>query len=216
MLERSILWWSSEKRLRRLIVIEPGLPLAVIRGGPTILLCPHFVSLDVAGTALALDVSGCSIYSRQANPVMDKALHRGRTRFCPQKLFPRNAGVKPVLRAMRDGFPFLMLPDMDFGPKDVQFVPFFGVPAATLTAVARIAALTQATVVPVIATMLPGYRGWRVKFHPPWTDFPGPDIVAATLRVNQFIESQVLLAPAEYLWVHRRFKTRPVGQPPLY
>ena len=144
MLERGILWWSSEQRLRRLIVIEPGLPLEAIRAGPVIFLCPHFVSLDVAGVAIALDCSACSMYSRQANADFDQVLRRARSRFKPVKIFPRSAGVKPILRAMREGLPFFMLPDMDFGPKDAEFTAFFGVPAATLTAPARIAALTQA------------------------------------------------------------------------
>lgn len=215
-LERSVLWWASETRLRRLIEIRLGSLLETIRSGPTIVLCPHFVSLDVAGVALALHSPGCSLYSRQGNPVFDAALRKGRSRFNPVQIFPRRAGVKPILRAMRDGLPFFMLPDMDFGIRDALFTPFFGVPAATLTAPARIAALTRARVVPVIATMLPGYQGWRVTFHPPWEDYPGPDLAAATLRMNQFIESEVMKAPAEYFWVHRRFKTRPPGEPGFY
>ena len=215
-LERGILWWASENRLRRLIVIEPALPMQTMRSGPTILLCPHFVSLDVAGVAVTLDVDGCSIYSRQSNPVIDRALRKGRTRFHPVALFDRSQGIKPIIRAMRKGLPFFMCPDMDFGARDAEFVPFFGVPAATLTAPARIAALTGATVIPVVATLLPGYRGWKVTFLEPWEDFPGPDVIQATRRMNAFIESQVMLAPAEYFWAHRRFKTRPPGAPDFY
>jgi KDO2-lipid IV(A) lauroyltransferase len=91
-LERGILWWASERRLRRLIRIEPGLPLDAIHAGPTILLCPHFVGLDVAGVAIALDCSACAIYSRQSNEGFDRALQRGRTRFKPVKIFPQGAG----------------------------------------------------------------------------------------------------------------------------
>lgn len=216
MLERSILWWASERRLRRLIVVEPRLPLSTIQSGPAIFLCPHFVSLDVAGVAVALDVSGCSIYARQSNAVFDNALRKGRSRFQPVALFSRSQGIKPVVRAMRDGLPFFMCPDMDFGAKDAEFVPFFGILAATLTAPARIAALTGATVIPVIATVLPGYRGWKVAFLEPWEHYPGSDITQATRRMNHFIETQILNAPAEYFWVHRRFKTRPPGAASLY
>lgn len=215
-LERGILWWASEQRLRRLIVVDPPLPMQTIRSGPTILLCPHFVSLDVAGVAVTLDVDGCSIYSRQSNPVIDRALRKGRTRFHPVALFDRSQGIKPVIRAMRQGLPFFMCPDMDFGARDAAFVPFFGVPAATLTAPARIAALTGATVIPVVATLLPGYRGWKVSFLEPWADFPGPDVIQATRRMNAFIEAQVMQVPAEYFWAHRRFKTRPPGEPDFY
>ncbi len=215
-LERGILWWASEGRLRKLIVMDPPLPRQKVAEGPTIFLCPHFVSLDVAGVAVAMDTPGCSIYSRQSNPVLDAALRKGRTRFHPVALFARSEGIKPLIRAMHRGLPFFMCPDMDFGPRDALFVPFFGVPAATLSAPARIARLTGASVVPVVARMLPGYRGWQVSFLPAWEDYPGHDLVQATRRMNAFIETQVLQAPAEYFWAHRRFKTRPPGAPDLY
>lgn len=215
-LERGVLWWASEERLKRLIVIEPSVPLDAIASSPTILLCPHFVCLDVAGVAVMLESPLCSIYTRQQNAVFDEALRKGRTRFRPIKLFSRGEGVKPIIRAMREGMPFFMLPDMDFGAKDAEFVPFFGIPAATLTAPARIAAATGAKVIPVIATFLPNYQGWKVTFHPPWEDYPGNDIVGATRRMNAFIEERILEAPSEYFWAHKRFKTRPPGAPDVY
>ncbi|MFC7516279.1 lipid A biosynthesis acyltransferase [Herbaspirillum sp. GCM10030257] len=215
-LERGILWWGSETRLKRLLVVEPGVPLEAIASGPTILLCPHFVCLDVAGVAVMLESALCSIYTRQQNQVFDEALRKGRSRFRPVKLFSRAEGVKPIIRAMREGLPFFMLPDMDFGEKDAEFVPFFGIPAATLTAPARIAAATGAKVIPVIATFLPGYRGWKVRFFPAWENYPGTDMVAATRHMNAFIEDRVREAPSEYFWAHKRFKTRPPGVPSVY
>jgi len=215
-LERSILWWSSTARIKRLIVVEPAVPLEQMRAGPTILLCPHFVSLDVAGIAVTLEASAGSIYMRQKSKVFDDALLKGRSRFAPVKLFSRDAGVKPIIRAMREGLPFFMLPDMDFGTKDSEFVPFFGTPASTLTAPARIAAATGAKVIPIVATCLPNYRGWKVKFYPAWENYPGKDIIAATRLMNAFIEERVLEAPSEYFWAHKRFKTRPPGSPSVY
>jgi KDO2-lipid IV(A) lauroyltransferase len=215
-LERSVLWWASERRLRALIVVEPGVPLAQIAEGPVILLCPHFVCLDVAGVAVMLESSLCSIYTRQRSAVFDGALRRGRTRFRPITLVSRAEGVKPILRALRARQPYFMLPDMDFGARESVFVPFFGVPAATLTAPARIAAATGAKVIPVVATFLPNFRGWRVRFYPAWENYPGTDPVAATRRMNAFIEERVLEAPEEYFWAHKRFKTRPAGEPGVY
>lgn len=215
-LERAILWWAPESRLRRLIQVEPRIPLNTIQSGPAILLCPHFVSLDVAGVAVMLETNLCSIYTKQQNKVFDEALRKGRSRFRPVRLFSRGEGVKPIIRAMREGLPFFMLPDMDFGEKDAEFVSFFGIPAATLTAPARIAGATGAKVIPVIATYLPGYRGWKVAFYPPWDNYPGDDVVAATRRMNAFIEERVMEAPAEYFWAHKRFKTRPPGIPSVY
>ena len=214
--ERSILWWAPEARVRSLIRVEGSVPQAAMEAGPTILLCPHFVCLDVAGVAVMLESPLCSIYTAQRNPVFDGALRRGRTRFRPIELVSRAAGIKPIIRAMRRRLPYFMLPDLDFGARDALFAPFFGVPAATLTAPARIAAATGAKVIPVVATFLPGYRGWRVRFYPAWDDYPGDDLALSARRMNAFIEERVREAPGEYFWAHRRFKTRPPGVPDVY
>lgn len=215
-LERSILWWASEARLNRLILVEPCVPMDMIKAGPVIFLCPHFVNLEAAGAAIAMKTSACSIYQQQHNRAFDDALRKGRSRFRPVELFSRFVGIKPVIRALRKGLPFFMLPDMDFGEKDAEFVPFFGIPAATLTAPARLAASTGAKIIPVIATALPNYRGWKVTFYPAWENYPGDDIIAATRSVNAFIEARILEAPSEYWWAHKRFKTRPPGESNLY
>ncbi len=217
-LERAILWWAPEARLRKLIRVEPAVPTAVAAERPTIFLCPHFVCLEVAGVAITMAGPACSIYSRQRNEVFDEALRKGRLRFTPDErnLMARDAGIKPIIRAMRSGRPFLMLPDMDFGRKESIFVPFFGVPAATLTAPARLAMATEGQVIPVVTRFLPDYQGWRVIFYPPWENYPGDDIDAATRRMNAFIEERVREAPAEYFWSHKRFKTRPEGEPSVY
>jgi KDO2-lipid IV(A) lauroyltransferase len=214
--ERAILWWASPARLRRLIRVEPGVPLDQIAAGPTILLCPHFVCLDVAGVAVMMESTLCSIYAPQKNQAFDEVLRRGRTRFRPITLLSRREGVKPIIRAMRELVPYFMLPDMDFGSKDAAFVPFFGVQAATLTAPGRIAAATGAKVIPVVATFLPDYQGWQVRFYPAWDDYPGDDMAESARRMNAFIEERVREAPAEYFWSHKRFKTRPEGEPSLY
>jgi KDO2-lipid IV(A) lauroyltransferase len=215
-LDRGVLWWAPLRRLKRLIHVDPHVPIANMHDAPVILLCPHFVCLDVAGVAVAFESSASSIYAPQKSAVFDEALRRGRSRFQPAKLFTRNEGVKPIIRALREGLPFFMLPDMDFGAKDAEFVPFFGVPAATLTATARLSAMTGARVVPVVARFLPDYQGWRVTFYPPLENYPGPDMLAATRRMNAFIEERILESPAEYFWAHKRFKTRPPGEPSLY
>jgi len=213
--ERSILWWAPEARVRKLIHVEGGVPQAAMEAGPTILLCPHFVCLDVAGVAARV-IPVCSMYVPQKNAAFDKLLRHGRERYGPVRLVTRKEGIKPILRALRDGLPYFMLPDMDFGEKDAEFVPFFGVPAATLTALGRIAGTTGAKVIPVVATFLPNYQGWRVRFYPAWENYPGDDMIAATRRMNAFIEDRVRETPAEYFWTHKRFKTRPPGEASFY
>ena len=214
--ERAILWWAPQARLRRLIQVEPRVPLQQIQAGPTILLCPHFVCLDVAGVAVMLETSLCSIYVQQKNKAFDDVLRAGRSRFRPVQLFSRKEGVKPIIRAMREHLPYFMLPDMDFGEKDSTFVDFFGTAAATLTAPGRIAASTGAAVIPVVATFLPNYAGWKVTFYPAWDNYPGDDMAIAARRMNAFIEERVREAPAEYFWTHKRYKTRPQGEASPY
>lgn len=213
--ERAVLWWAPIPRIKSLIHAEPRVPKEEMESGPVILFCPHFVCLDVAALA-ARAVPGATIYVPQRNKLFDEMLSKGRNRFGPVRLIPRKDGVKPILRALREGLPYFMLPDMDHGEKDSEFVPFFGVPAATLTAMARIAAAAKAKVIPVIATYEPNYQGWRVRFYPAWENYPGDDIIEATRRMNAFIEDRVREAPAEYFWTHKRFKTRPAGEPSVY
>jgi len=217
-LERGILWWASPERLRRLIKVTPAIPTKLAQERPTIYLCPHFVCLEVAGTAITMAGPACSIYVRQHNELFDEALRKGRLRFTTDErnLLARDAGIKPIIRAMRSGRPFLMLPDMDFGRKESVFVPFVGIPASTLTAPARLAAATEGQIIPVVTRFQPHYRGWEVRFFPPWENYPGDDIEQATRFMNAFIEERINEAPAEYFWSHKRFKTRPEGIPSLY
>ena len=219
LLERGLLWYAPGERLKRLIHAEGEVDFAEKHDGPVMWLVPHFMALDVAGMATQLFQSRkvASIYQRQSNAAFDERMRAGRLRFGNAEIFSRHEKALPLVRAIKRGAVFLNLPDMDFGAKDAAFVPFFGVPAATLLAPARMAASMGLAVQPVVAEMLPGGQGYRVRFLPPWRDFPGADDeVAATRRINAFIESQIEHLPAQYLWVHRRFKTRPAGEAKLY
>jgi KDO2-lipid IV(A) lauroyltransferase len=217
-LERGLLWHASPERLKRLIHIEGPVDFADKHPGAVMWLVPHFVSLDVVAAAARMSIArpACSVYQRQSNPVFDAAVRRGRLRFGPVRLLSRQETAKPLLRAIRQGEGFFNLPDMDFGLKDAEFVPFFGVPAATLLAPARMARLLDMKVQPVIGEMLPGAQGYRVRFLEPWEHFPTDDVYADAVALNRWIEQEIRRNPAQYLWVHRRFKTRPPGEPSLY
>lgn len=218
LLERSLLWWSSEARLRRLIHVEGDVGLADRSDKPVMWLVPHFVGLDVAGVAEQLHVRkhAASIYQAQSNKVFDEVIRRGRLRFGRAEIFARQESSRPLIRCIRQGRPFFNLPDMDFGMQDAAFVPFFGVPAATLLAPSRMARALDMVVQPVVAEILPRGRGYRVRFLPPWSGFPSDDPMADALAMNRWIESEIERNPAQYLWVHKRFKTRPPGEPGLY
>lgn len=217
-LERGLLWYASPQRLRRLIHVEGDVLLAERSERPVMWLVPHFMALDVAGVAVLLfqKRKGISIYQEQSDPVMDAAIRRGRLRLGNAEIFPRDESGKALFRAIRRGDAFFNLPDMDFGERDAAFVPFFGIPAATLLAPSRLARALNMVVQPVVAETLPGGAGYRVRFLPPWDDFPTDDPVRDTTAMNAWIESEIRRLPAQYLWVHKRFKTRPRGEAPLY
>jgi KDO2-lipid IV(A) lauroyltransferase len=212
-LERFIIWFGPAERVASLVRIEEGHHFEALRGKPVIILAPHFVALDAGGLRLAMDSRFVTMYQRQKNPVVDAAMRRGRERF-PGVVLSRQQGVRAAIRHLRAGIPFYFLPDIDLGMRDAVFVPFFGVAAATVTATARLAQLSGATVLPFVTLLTPG--GYVGRFYPPWEDFPGDDIEAATRRMNAFIEDRVREAPAQYLWSHKRFKTRPPGEPSPY
>lgn len=219
MLERGLLWWASPERLRRIIRFEgeETLRKAVEAGTPVILLAPHFIGLDMGGARVAMSFDSVSMYARQKrNPVLSHWLYRGRKRFGDQILLSRQDGVRGVVKAMKSGRPFYYLPDMDYGRKDAIFVPFFGVEAATITGLSRLAQLARARVLPCVTRMLPGSAGYVLEIGEAWENFPTGDVEADTRRMNSWIESVVRTMPEQYYWVHRRFKTRPAGQARLY
>ena len=217
-LERGILFHAPPARLKRLIHVEGDVGYAERTPGPVMWLVPHFLGLDVAGVSTQLFQKRrvATIYQTQSDKVMDAAIRRARLRFEQGDVYARTESSRPLLRAIRDGHVFFNLPDMDFGLRDAAFVPFFGVPAATLLAPSRMARALGMKVQPVVAEMLPGGAGYRVRYLDPWTDFPSDDALADAAAMNRWIESEIRRHPAQYLWVHRRFKTRPPGEPPLY
>ncbi|MCL4745347.1 MAG: lipid A biosynthesis acyltransferase [Burkholderiaceae bacterium] len=213
-LERFIVWYEPGERVRELVELRGAENYVAHRGKPVLLLAPHFVGLDAGGLRFQVDHGGASMYARQKSRVLTEAMTRGRTRFHGAQALLRNDGLRPALRVLRSGVPFYFLPDMDLGRRDAIFVPFFGVPAATVTSVARLAAVTGAVVLPFVTRMVAG--GYVARIDPAWEDFPGEDIEQATRRMNAFIEQCVLEMPEQYLWSHRRFKTRPQGEPDPY
>ncbi|NLD68773.1 MAG: lipid A biosynthesis acyltransferase [Limnobacter sp.] len=214
--ERFVFWYGSPERIRALCRIEGLEHFEAHHGKPMILLAPHFVGLDAGGTRLQVETPVASMYAAQKSRVLTEAMTQGRSRFHTETstMILRTEGMRAALRPIRDGVPFYFLPDMDLGPRDALFVPFFGVPAATVTSVSRLARIARARVVPCVTTL--ARDGYVVRLYPAWEDFPSGDLEADTRRMNAFIEERVLEMPAQYLWTHKRFKTRPPGEPDFY
>jgi Kdo2-lipid IVA lauroyltransferase/acyltransferase len=216
-----ISWWGSERRMKRL-VRTPGIEhfqSALAAKKPVILLVAHFVAIEVAGMVLAPDYTMIDLYKRPSNRFFDWLIRTRRTRYRSRAggaLVERSEGIKPVIRAMRQGGSFFYLSDQDQGMEGAVFAPFFGIPTATLTALGRLTQLTGAVVIPCFARQLPRGRGYELRFQPPLEDFPTDDVLADTARMNKVIEDAVREMPEQYFWSHRRFKTRPAGEPEFY
>ncbi len=211
----AVSWWGDRTQVATLVRIEGRAHFEAVRSGPVILLAPHFLGLNLAFVRLCLDYAPLvTMYARIKNPHLDQLMHHSRTRFGASRLHARQEGVRPVLASLKAGLPFYYLPDLDYGRREAIFVPFFGVPAATITGLARMARIAGAAVVPV-TTRWDG-RSYVVTFHPAWTDYPAGDVAADTRRMNAFIEQVVYTCPEQYFWVHKRFKTRPQGEPGIY
>jgi Kdo2-lipid IVA lauroyltransferase/acyltransferase len=215
-LDETVLWWSDRGRIEKLVRLDGLQHLAPLQGTPVILLAPHFLGLNAGGVRLTLlPELWVSVYQRIKNPEVNRLALHARTRFGTSVVYSRQDGIRPVLRAIKAGRRLYLLPDQDHGRRETIFIPFFGVPAATVTALSRIARVTGARVLPCVTRMRPGW-GYDLSIERPWEDFPGESVEADTRRMNAFIEQRVRDMPEQYLWMHRRFKTRPEGEQPLY
>ena len=212
LLEHGILWWGSGAEVRALVRVEGLEHWRGVTDRPVILLAPHFIGLDMGGIRLASEFRLNSVYSRQKSAVADAIFIQGRTRVGQTTLFARQDGIRPMIRSLKGGEPFYYLPDMDLGARDSVFAPFFGVPAATITGLSRIAGMAGAVIVPCVTRQLPGNAGYVVRLYPAWRDFPSGDLSADANRMNAFIEARVREMPDQYYWLHKRFKTRPAGE----
>ena len=217
-LELGRLWYAPVAKAIENVTLVDRHYLDDLRGKvPVILFAPHFVGLDIGGARISKEYpEAFSMYSEQKNKVFDRALRRARMRFGAPLLVTRSQGLRPVLRALKQLKPFYFLPDMDLGARDAVFVPFFNVPAATITGLSRMARLARAVVVPAVTRQLPGAEGYELRFYPAWENFPSGDLAVDTRRMNEFIEARVRERPEQYYWLHKRFKTRPPGEEKIY
>jgi len=214
-LDRSWLWHRSAACIQSRVQLT-GEVAALSDEVPTVLFAPHFMGLDVGWTALTLNLPlhFTTIFTPQSNAAVDAWVAKGRQRFGHVRLFRREDGVKPIVSALRQHELLYLLPDMNFGPSESIFVPFYGEPAATVPSLSRFAKLGRARVVPITTRMTDA--GYEVVVHAAWNDFPTDDAEADTATMNQRLEVFINTMPAQYFWVHKRFKTRPPGAPSLY
>jgi KDO2-lipid IV(A) lauroyltransferase len=215
---QGLIWGASRRRLQRLVrvVNREQIDACIAAARPVIVLVPHFVGLELGGAAFtALVHPGIYMYQRVRDPVIDAQILRARTRFGSRSV-ERQDDLRGLVREIKGGTPFFYLPDQNAGRTDGVFVPFCGVAASTVPTLSRFARLTGAVVIPTYARYLPWGRGLELIFDPPLEPFPSNDAVADTAFMNRVIEARIRTMPEQYFWVHRRFKTRPLGELPIY
>ncbi len=216
LIEAAIAWWAGDDRIHGLGQVEgvEYVERALAEGRGVILLGGHFTSLDLGGRLLRSRLAFRTLYRPSNNPVIERAMRRGRERHSEGAI--ERGDLRTVVRALRSRQVVWYAPDQDFGRRQAVFAPFCGVPAATITMTSRLARLSGAAVVPVYGVALGDGSGYHVRIQPPLADFPSADETADAARLNAVLEAEVQRHPAQYYWVHRRFKTRPAGEPRPY
>ncbi|HTI16041.1 MAG TPA: lipid A biosynthesis lauroyl acyltransferase [Trinickia sp.] len=216
-LERSFQWFASSRKLEKLIQVDSAIDLTDPNLPPTLFLGLHFVGIEAGSIFLnhSLRRQCGSLYQPMSNPEFERIAKAARGRFGAD-MASRSESARVVLRWLREQKPVMLGADMDYGLRNSTFVPFFGVPTCTLTAVGRLAKVGHAQVVPFIGEVLPKYKGYRLKVFEPWQAYPSGDDDADARRMNAFLEEQIPHMPEQYYWVHKRFKTRPPGMPSFY
>ncbi|MGB5443531.1 MAG: LpxL/LpxP family Kdo(2)-lipid IV(A) lauroyl/palmitoleoyl acyltransferase [Gammaproteobacteria bacterium] len=215
-METAMSWWATKKQLQKLVSIDglQHLHDALQGGKGVILLSAHFTTLEIGGRLLALHAPFHVMYREHKNPVIERVMRNARTRNFDKAI--QRKDLRTLLHSLKQNLPVWYAPDQDYGSKHSIFAPFFGVQAASITATSRIARMSGAAIVPFFQTRLPDNKGYRLTLYPALQDFPGENVEQDTRRINELVEAAIREQPEQYLWVHRRFKTRPPGEDKLY
>ncbi len=216
--ETAISWWWPRWRLARLVHVEGLEHLQQLQqqGKGAILMAIHFTTLEIGAALLGGLHTIDGMYRPHKNPVYNYVQRRGRERHNQDSVAIDREDIRGMLRQLRAGRAIWYAPDHDYGSDQDIFVPLFGIQASTITATTKFARLGRAVLVPMRQRRLPGGKGYLIEIQAPWQDFPAASVEQDCLRINQWIEQAICWCPQQYLWVHRRFKTRPQGEEKLY
>lgn len=216
--ETGMAWFMPHSRLKQLIKLQglEHLQAAQAQGQGVILLAMHFTHLELGAAAVSMQHSIDGTYRPHANALYDYIQRKGRERHNDTGSVITRGDMRGMVRALRNGRAVWYAPDQDYGRDHSIFVPFFDIPAASITATSQIARLGRGVVIPFVHYRLPGGAGYGVDILPPLANFPSQDEEADARVISQLVEREVAKRPEQYLWVHRRFKTRPEGEADLY
>jgi KDO2-lipid IV(A) lauroyltransferase len=211
LVEKSIIWLGSENQLSRMIEVRSAIDLTTRK--PRILVNMHFTGIEgsIILSALAKRMNWprtSGFFQRMKNPFFNQKIIAWRNRFGGNSI-DRQGNAKTIIREIRNGDFIIIAPDIDLGLKDSEFVPFFGIQTNTITTISRLAAITGADVCMMVTSLKEDESGYLCEISKPLENFPGVDPKTDTARLNQYFEKEIRLRPAEYYWVHKRFKNRP-------
>lgn len=209
--------WFNHQRINRDMIEVTGLDIfdaTIAQGRGVILVGAHYTTLDLGGVLMASVHKVGVMYRRNKNPLMDLFMRTSRSKFC-EKVLPRE-DMRSVIRFIKKGGVMWYAPDQDYGRDNSVFAPFFGVEAATVTAIPRLVKLTGAAVLILGHHRRSDKKGYIVSISRPNGVYPTGDDRDDAALINHELEQQIRKYPTQYMWLHRRFKTRPVGEPRLY
>ncbi|MDH5182544.1 MAG: LpxL/LpxP family Kdo(2)-lipid IV(A) lauroyl/palmitoleoyl acyltransferase [Gammaproteobacteria bacterium] len=214
--ELPLFWWASNTRLRKRFVIEgmENIEKVLEHGRGAILMGGHFTPMLMCGRMLAMDLPFNILVMPAKNKLFEAIMQHYREKFYAGII--NSHDIRGMVKALKKNEICWYSPDQDLGGDNIVFAPFMGIQTATITATSRLAKLSKAPIVPINFERIKNNRGYRLKILPAWENFPSGDDVEDATRVNEFLEQHIQEVPDQYLWVHRRFKTRPKGEPSLY
>ncbi len=213
--ETAYAWWGSKAFFERLGTISglEHIQAAKTAGHGVILITIHTTCMEFGAHILGNQLPLTALYRPYSNLVLEWVSQKLRQKGQGIVIGKRN--IRMAVRALRSNGVLWYTADLDVKTRKSLFIPFFGVLASTLEAPVQLARTTNAVVIPMVPIREPGNR-YRVKILPPLENFPSDDIEADLTRINAASEQLALMAPDQYWWVHRRFKSRPPGEPPFY
>ena len=222
--ELCVSWFAPIKKLRKLADIDGQQYLidALKQGNGAIMMTGHFLNIEIGSTLLATQFPTCATYREHKNSLFEAVMTHSRYRLTYERerlnSYPiiKRTDIRGMIKALKANFPVLYFPDQDYGTQKAVFVPFFGIPAATLTATSRIAKVSKAKVIPFFFKRKLDNSGYSITLMPTLDSFPSDNLEHDTSRIMKIIEAEITDRPTEYLWLHRRFKNRPEGRADFY
>ena len=214
--EMCISWFNHTKINADMIEIHGGQNLidAAADNRGVILVGAHYTTLDLGGVLMAQCRKVGAMYRANKNPLFDLVMRKSRARFCDTVI--ERSDMRAVIRFIKDGGVMWYAPDQDYGPKQAVFAPFFGIEAATITVIPRLVKVNNSPVLILSHHRKPDNSGYIVSISEPVKDYPTGNDRADATRINELLESEIRKYPEQYMWLHRRFKTRPEGEERIY